>query len=117
MFCNQIQRIATKCGASLNTDKGVTIADSQVSFEKHINKICGKAKAKLSALTRVTAFMNFTQKKMLMNTSSKAQLNYCPLVWMLHSSKLNNRINKLHERCLRIRYNNNPRTFRTFRVG
>ena len=60
--------------------------------------------------------MNFTQKKMLMNTSFKAQLNYCPLVWMLHSSKLNNRINKLHERCLRIRYNNNPRTFRTLEL-
>ena len=27
--------------------------------------------------------------------------------WMFHSRKLNNKINKLHEGCLRIVYNNN----------
>ena len=45
---------------------GVTI-DSQLSFEKHINNICGKAKAKLSALSRVAHFMNFNKRKKLMN--------------------------------------------------
>ena len=30
---------------------------------------------------------------------------------MLHSRKLNNKINKLHERCLRIVYNNNTSTY------
>ena len=32
----------------------------------------------------------------------KSQLSYCPLVRMFHSRTLNNRINKLHERCLRM---------------
>ena len=31
-----------------------------------------------------------------------SQFGYCPLVWMFHSRKLNNRINKIHERSLRI---------------
>ena len=30
---------------------------------------------------------------------------------MLHSRKLNNKINKLHERCLRLAYNNNTSTY------
>ena len=42
---------------------------------------------------------------MLLNAFFKAQFNY-NLLWTLHSRKLNNRINKLHERCLRITYNN-----------
>ena len=33
-----------------------------------------------------------------------SQLNYCPLTWMFHSRKLNNKINRLHERCLRLIY-------------
>ena len=32
------------------------------------------------------------------------EFGYCPLVWMFHSRKLNNRVNKLYERELRIVY-------------
>ena len=30
------------------------------------------------------------------------QFGYCPLVWMFHSQSLNNKINQIHERKLRI---------------
>ena len=36
-----------------------------------------------------------------------AQFSYCPLTWMFYSRKLNKKINKLHERCLQIVYNDN----------
>ena len=84
---------------------GVTL-DSDLNFEKHINNLCGKAKAKLNALSRVAPYMSFEKKK-----RRKAQFNYCPLIWMLHSRRLNNKINRLHERCLRVVYNNNQNTF------
>ena len=42
-----------------------------------------------------------------MNAFFNAQFSYCKLTWMFHSRKLNNKINKFHERCLRIVYNNN----------
>ena len=32
------------------------------------------------------------------------QFSYCPLIWMFHSRKLNNRINKIQEKSLRIVY-------------
>ena len=34
-----------------------------------------------------------------------SQLAYCPLTWMSHCKQINNKINKLHERALRIVYN------------
>ena len=44
----------------------------------------------------------------------KAQLNYCPLLWMLQSCKLNNKIKRLCKRCFCIEYNNNLNTFDEF---
>ena len=41
-----------------------------------------------------------------------SQFSYCPLVWMFHSRTLNNRINKIHERALRLAYKNE--TFLSF---
>ena len=46
-----------------------------------------------------------------MNAFFKAQFNYCPVVWMFHSRSLNNKINRLHERCLRIIYNDKHSNF------
>ena len=34
----------------------------------------------------------------------KSQFNYCPLVWMFCSRQLNNLINKVHEKGLRLIY-------------
>ena len=46
-----------------------------------------------------------------MNAFFEVQFNYNPLIWPLHSRKINNKINRLHERRLRILYNNNLSTF------
>ena len=46
-----------------------------------------------------------------MNAFFKSQFNYCPLSWMFHSRTLSNKINRLHERCLRIIYNDNTSSF------
>ena len=35
-----------------------------------------------------------------------SQFSYCPLVWMFHSRTMNNRINTLHEKALRLVYTN-----------
>ena len=39
-----------------------------------------------------------------MKAAIASEFGYCPLLWMFHSGKLNSRINKLHERVLRIIY-------------
>ena len=46
-----------------------------------------------------------------MNAFFKSQFNYCSLIWMCHSCENNNKINRLHERCLRIIYNDKQSSF------
>ena len=40
-----------------------------------------------------------------------AQFHYCPLIWMCHNKMYNNKINRLHERCLRLIYNDKCSSF------
>ena len=39
------------------------------------------------------------------------QFRYCPLAWMFHSQSLNNKINWIHKRALRIKYNDKSSSF------
>ena len=36
-----------------------------------------------------------------------SQFSYCPLIWMFQSRNLNNKINRIQERALRLVYQNN----------
>ena len=40
----------------------------------------------------------------MLKTFFESQFSYCPLLWMFCSRKLNHKINRLHERALRIAY-------------
>ena len=44
---------------------GVTI-DSNLTFEPHINNTCKKSSQKLSAIARISPFMDLQQRKLLM---------------------------------------------------
>ena len=55
--------------------------------------------------------MELPKRRIFMNAFFKAQFNYCPIIWMFHSRCLNNKINRLHERCLRMIYNDKISNF------
>ena len=55
--------------------------------------------------------MPFQKRKVLMNAFFTSHFGYCPLIWMFHSRNLNNKINRLHKRCLRTIYNDRLSTF------
>ena len=76
--------------------------DYKLTFDNHVVNLCKKANNKLKALARATPYMTIEKRKLVMNSFFNAQLNYCPLVWMLHSRCNNNKIKHLHERCLRL---------------
>ena len=90
---------------------GITI-DSELTFHKHITSLCSKANQKLSALARIAKYMTIDKRKILLNSFVTAQFNYCPLIWMCHSRTLNNKINRIHERALRIVYNDYKSNFK-----
>ena len=89
---------------------GITF-DNALSFKKHVTKLCTKASQKLHALSRVASYMTLEQRRLIMKSFIQSQFGYCPLIWMCHSRLLNNRINRLHERSLRIVYRDNLSSF------
>ena len=44
------------------------------------------------------------QKNVLMNAFFNLQFNHCRLIWMCHRRTVHNKINKLHDRRLRLIY-------------
>ena len=108
----QVNNVGTSLIENSKYEKlpGVNI-DGNLSFEKHLNIICGKARAKINALGRVAPFINIEKRRTIMNAFFNSQFSYCPLIWMFHSRLINNKINRLHERCLRIVYSDKKSTF------
>ena len=47
-----------------------------------------------------------------MNAFFNSQFNYCPLIWVCHNRMTNRKISRLHERCLRIIYNDKQSFFK-----
>ena len=70
-----------------------------------------KISQKIHALARVSNFMHQDKSRLVMKAFIESQFSYCPLIWMFHSRTLNNRINSLQERALRLVYGDNTSSF------
>ena len=89
---------------------GVKI-DKNLDLNEHVSNLCKKGNQKLHALARISKYLSTEKLKIIMKTFIQSQFNYCPLTWMFHNRTLNNKINKLHERALKIVYKNDKLTF------
>ena len=88
------------------------LIDRDLSFDKHIKLLCRKAGQKLNALAQIIKYLTHDQKRLLLNSIIKSQFSYCPpLIWMFCSRSLNNLINQIHERDLRLIHNDHVSTF------
>ena len=79
---------------------GVTI-DSKLKSESHIKELCLKVDKKNKVLCHMSSSMSLEKRRTLIKAFIESQFNYCPLIWMLRSRALNNKINHIHERALR----------------
>ena len=130
-FChNQIKGNTDKCHLIVSTDKpietqvgesliksstcekllGVKI-DNKLNLDTHFKGLCKKANNKLRAFARATPFMSFEKNKVVINSFFNAKFNYCLLISMLHSRSNNNKTKHLHERCLRLIYNDKQSSY------
>ena len=55
--------------------------------------------------------MNMQKKGIIMKSFVTSQFECCPLIWMFPGRRLNNKINSIHERALRISYQDHISTF------
>ena len=81
--------------------------DTKLSFENHVSSFCKKASQKLHEHARIVNYMDLSKRKSLMKAFVTSQFKYCLLIWMFHSRELNNRVNRIHERVLRLVYQDN----------
>ena len=86
--------------------------DRKLTFNYHVTNLCMKAGRKLSALIRLCKFYTLEQRRLLMKSFIDSQFAYSPMVWMFHDRGLDNKINKVHERALRIVYEDDVSTFK-----
>ena len=85
--------------------------DNELTLNEHVLKLCKKAGKKLNALSRLCKILSFKKRRSLVMAFFESQFKYCPLVWMSCSRKLNNKINALHYRSLKIAYKNYELSF------
>ena len=121
---DKLQFLAPKLGGDISIDidgkdivgkkvvklLGIKI-DSNLRFDDHVSSLCKKASQKLHALARISTYMCSRKLKVLMKSFIMSQFGYCPIIWMFHSKILNHRINRIHERALRIAYKDHSSTF------
>ena len=109
---NDALKIKNETFTNSSNEKGLGILfNNKFYFDEHVTSLCRKASQKLNALARVSQYMNLARHRLIMNAFIFSQFEYCPLVWMFHSRKLNNRINNIHERAVRIVYRDYESTF------
>ena len=87
------------------------VIDNNLNFKSHMKKMCGKANQKVCALARISKLTIPSQRKKLINSFTNAQFTYCPLIWMFSSKGCYKRINKIHERSLRLILNDYESSF------
>ena len=87
------------------------IIDNKLNFNNPLGKILKKDNQKIHALPRITPYMSIPERKFLMNSFFITPFNYCPLVWICHSRLMNNKINRLHEKCLLMVHSDKTSSF------
>ena len=104
--------VGTSCIEQSDKEKllGITL-DKNLDFKCHVENICKKAGQKLHALAQVAKFMDQEKLQTVMNAFILSQFSYCPVVWMFHDRNVNNKINKIHERALRIAFKDTSSNF------
>ena len=81
-----------------------TLIDSELSFDQYISSICSKTSKKLHASVRIASYVSFIKRRTLLKAFIESQFNYCPLIWMFRSRVMNNKINRIYQKALRLFY-------------
>ena len=68
----------------------------------HLKNTCKKSNQNFNAFVRITKFTSTFQRKTLLNFFKKSKFSYCHLAWIFSSKGLNNKIDRTHEKSLRL---------------
>ena len=86
--------------------------DRNLIFNEFVSSLCKKAGKKLSVLPRLTNFMSIKQRRVLMKSFIESQFGCYCLIWLFNGRGVNNKINHLHKRSVRIVHKDNNSSFK-----
>ena len=114
----RFEQLWIKVGDSKTWEKSlvkllVLTMDNELKFDKYVTEICAKVNRKLSVLLRLSKFLFLDKWRTLFKSFIEAQFKYCSLIWMFCSHSSNKKINRLHERALRLVYDDYSSSFET----
>ena len=89
---------------------GITV-DQNLKFDDHVNGLCKKVCQKLNALASFVPYINVEKRRIIMKVFIVSQYRCSPLVWIFYSRGINNKINRIHEKVLRITYSHKSSSF------
>ena len=105
-ICNE--KLSSTCSEKFF---GIKI-DNKLTLEEHVEGLCKKASQKVSAVARISSLMRFEQRKRIVNLFITSHFSHYPLVWMFHSRRIYNRIDHIHERALKMIYQDYNSSFK-----
>ena len=100
------------CNSNVSNEQKVKLLrinlETRLNFDYHVNTLLNKSNKNYHALARVCNYMDTNKGRVFMKAFITSQFSYCPLIWMFHSRTMNNSINTLHEKALKLVYTINP---------
>ena len=76
--------------------------DNSLTFNTHISNLCKKAASQLNVLKRLSRFMGYNERRIIMQSFILSNFNYCALIWHFCSESNTAKIEKIQERALRL---------------
>ena len=52
------------------------IIDNKLNFKSHVSELCGKVSQKIAALSRLSSYVNNSEKKVIFNSMKTSQFSY-----------------------------------------
>ena len=113
-----------KQGLRLNIQGSKTVAkdhvkllgieiDNKLKFDKHVQTLCQKVNKKTSALSRLNMYISREQALSICNVVILSNFNYCPLIWLFCNKGANKKIDRAHNRLLKILHNDYGSAFQS----
>ena len=103
IFGKSREKLSLKIGEEVITESkeekllGVII-DKKLNFKSHVAALFKKTDQKLHALSRISNYVDRDKLRQIMRAFLPSQFSYCPLIWMFSDRRMNNRINRIHEK-------------------
>ena len=85
--------------------------DQKLNFDMHIDSICLSASRQISALKRLSRFLDQDSRVLIYKSFVLSNFSYSPITWIFCGKGNSTKLEKLQERALRFVYRDTTSTY------